>query len=90
MSKKYTDAREFDIMLYNKKMAEMDVKVPDIPAKATIHRDDIEMVRQRGDDDTDGLCEVSCMITMKSGDSMQVQATYKDVRDWKFPELANN
>jgi hypothetical protein len=70
---------ELICFLYNKKMADLDVKMPDIEAKIMIDTNDIESVRERGSDEEHELCNKTCMISTRSGDSFQIGKTYKEM-----------
>lgn len=66
--------------LYNKKMVDdLGIEQPDIEALITIDTDSIEAIRQRGSDEENDICDKTCMVIMKSGDSFQVGKTYKEM-----------
>ena len=78
---------ELICFLYDKKIADMDLKVEpeDIIAKVTLDTDQIESVRQVFDGEDDiVLNNGRCMLSLKSGDSYEIGKSYEDVvKLWK-------
>ena len=75
---------ELICFLYNKKLADLDIKVDDIPAKITIDTHDIETIRERGTDGENEIDPNHCMVTMKSGDSYEIDKSYNEmIKLWR-------
>lgn len=63
--------------LFNKRLDEIGVKVDDIEAQIMIESNCIESIRQRMEDGADFICEKTCMVHMKSGDSYVIKMDFK-------------
>lgn len=70
---------ELICFLYNKKLADMEVKHEDILAKVTMDTDFIESVRELAKEDEDEVNPGTCMVHMKSGDSFQIGKSYSEM-----------
>lgn len=70
---------ELICFLYNKKLAEMEVKHDDILAKVTIDTERIESVRERSEYESEEVDKGTCMVHMKSGDSFQIGKSYEEM-----------
>lgn len=70
--------------LYDKKLADLDVKADDIEAKFSVDTKQIESVRECISEDAEEICKETCYIYLKSGASWQVKKPYKEmVNNWK-------
>ncbi len=70
---------ELICFLYNKKLAEMEVKHDDILARVTMDTDLIESIRELATEDQDEVDPGKYMVHMKSGDSFQIGKSYEDM-----------
>lgn len=71
---------EFICFLYNKRLVEeLGVPCDDIEAKITIDLKQIESVRQRVNDGETRVCEKTCMVHLKSGDSFMIGKSYNEM-----------
>lgn len=75
---------ELTCFLYNKRLADLDIKVEDIPARITIESSEIESVREKGKDDSDDLSTTTCIVYTKSGESYEIDKSYDEmIKLWK-------
>mgnify|MGYP001599209630 CR=1 FL=1 len=73
--------------LYNKKLAELDVKSPDVKVSYSFLLSELMAIRQTlipdGHDEED-VCKETCYIYFKTGDSVQIDIPYKQMdKTWQ-------
>jgi hypothetical protein len=72
---------ELICFLYNKKLADMEIEHDDLLAKVTIDTDQIESVMECGKGEGDEIDQGTCMVYLRSGQSIQIGKPYKDMLD---------
>lgn len=58
---------------------DLGINMDDIPARLYVDTHNIEFVRERGNDEDGEICDKTCMIGLKSGDSFQVGKSYNEM-----------
>ncbi len=71
---------ELTTFLYDKKLVEdLGLESADMPVRCVIETSDIESIRERIEDHETEVCQKSCIIRLKSGDSYQAGIGYGEM-----------
>lgn len=71
---------ETNCFLMNKRLADLDVKTEDVPAKIAFLKSAVDSFREILDDDGE-VEKDECVVYMRSGDTFVIQMSYNNLKE---------